>query len=212
MIAPPLPRPIVDPSTSYGRIGDEHGNPIGASGRSRPLRCWRWRAGTNPAPNDGLTRAGQNKLVLTIVTGEDNPEEAAWFAKAVAEESAGAIEVKIDNASLLTGRPTRSRTSSSMSPQGRRSSGSVRARAFDSLGVTSFVGLHAPFLVDSYELEEQILASDWGKELLGGTRSAGVVGLGYIQGPMRQPLGLTRDLVDALRLQGRPDRHSAILI
>ena len=150
--------------------------------------------GTTIAPSDGLSRAGQNKLVLTIVTGEDNPEEAAWFAKAVAEESAGAIEVKIDNRSVPNG-PTYEQDIIKYVAAGKAQLGFSAARAFDSLGVTSFVGLHAPFLVDSYALEEQILASDWAKELLGGTRSAGVVGLGYIQGPMRQPLGLTHDLV-----------------
>ena len=151
--------------------------------------------GTTTAPSDGLTRAGQNKLVLTIVTGQDNPEEAAWFAKAVAEESAGAIEVKIDNTSVPTS-PTYEQDIIKYVAAGKAQLGFSAARAFDSLGVTSFVGLHAPFLVDSYELEEQILASDWAKELLGGTRSAGVVGLGYIQGPMRQPFGFTRDLVE----------------
>ena len=64
------------------------------------------------------------------------------------------------------------------------------------------MGLHAPFLVDSYELEEQVLASDWANELLGGTRSAGVVGVGYIQGPMRRPLGLTRELVELSDYKG----------
>ena len=41
-----------------------------------------------------------------------------------------------------------------------------------------------------------MLSSDWGKALLDGTRDAGVVGLGYFQGPMRRPLGMTRDLVE----------------
>ena len=58
------------------------------------------------------------------------------------------------------------------------------------------------FLSTDYELEEQVLASDWAKELLGGTRSAGVVGVGYIQGPMRRPLGLTRELVELSDYKG----------
>jgi TRAP-type C4-dicarboxylate transport system substrate-binding protein len=157
--------------------------------------------GTTTAPNDGLTRAGQNKLVLTIVTGESNPEEASWFAKAVAEESAGAIEVKIDNTSVSTS-PTYEQDVIKYVAAGKAQLGFSAARVFDSLGITSFVGLHAPFLVDSYELEEQILASDWAKELLGGTRSAGVFGIGYIQGPMRRPLGLTRDLVELSDYKG----------
>ena len=103
----------------------------------------------HPVPNDGLTRAGQNKLVLTIVTGEDNPEEAAWFAEAVAEESAGAIEVKIDNTSVLTSPTYEEQDIIKYVAAGKAQLGFSAARAFDSLGVTSFVGLHAPFLVDS---------------------------------------------------------------
>ena len=109
--------------------------------------------GITPVPSDGLTRVGQNKLVLTIVTGESNPEEATWFAKAVAEESAGAIEVKINNTSVSTG-PTYEQDIIKYVAAGKAPLGFSAARAFDSLGVTSFVGLHAPFLVDSYELEE----------------------------------------------------------
>jgi TRAP-type transport system periplasmic protein len=153
------------------------------------------------APSDGLTRAGQNKLVLTIVTGESNPEEATWFADAVAEESAGAIEVKIDNTSVPLG-PTYEQDIIKYVAEGKAQLGFSAARAFDSLGATSFIGLHAPFLVDSYELEEQVLTSDWAKELLRGTRSAGVVGVGYIQGPMRRPLGMTRELVDLSDYKG----------
>ena len=155
--------------------------------------------GTVVAPSSGAgnadTKAGQNKLVLTIVTGEGNPEEARWFVEAVAEESAGTIEIKIDNTSV--GLPASYETEViKYVAAGNAQLGFSAARAFDTLGATAFIGLHAPFLVDSYELEEQILASDWAKELLGGTRSAGVVGVGYIQGPMRRPLGMTRELVD----------------
>ena len=146
-------------------------------------------AGTTAAPSEGLTRAGLNKLVLTIVTGESNPEEATWFADAVAEESAGAIEVKIDNTSVPIG-PTYEQDVIKYVAAGKAQLGFSAARAFDSLGATSFVGLHAPFLVDSYELEQQVLASDWAKELLGGTRSTGVVGVGYIRGPCDGRLAL----------------------
>ena len=151
------------------------------------------------APSAGggndTTKAGQNKLTLTIVTGEGNPEEARTYADAVAQESDGTIEVKIEN-EVVPVAPTYEQEIIKYVAAGKAQLGFTATRAFDTLGVSSFMGLSAPFLIDSYELEEQVLASDWATKLLEGTRPAGVVGLGYLQGPMRRPLGLTRELVD----------------
>ena len=149
------------------------------------------------------TKAGQNKLVLTIVTGEGNPEEARWYVDAVAEESAGTIEIKIDNSRSSAGLPAEYETDVIKDvADGKAELGFTGARAFDTVGVTSFMGLNAPFLIDSYDLEAQVIATDWANELLAGTRPAGVVGIGYIQGPMRRPLGITRELVDLADYNG----------
>ena len=62
-----------------------------------------------------------------------------------------------------------------------------------------------------------MLGSDWAQKLLDGTRSAGVVGLGYVQGPLRQPLGITRALTSASSFQGakfgiRPSKVSEMTL
>jgi TRAP-type C4-dicarboxylate transport system substrate-binding protein len=154
--------------------------------------CGATAGGPNPI---GDTRAEQDRLVLTIATGESNPEEATAFALNVADVSDGSIEVKVDNASI-TGVPDYETRVINHVAEGKAQLGFVAARAFDTVGVTGFVGLHAPFLIDSYELEAQVLASKWGQALLDGTRPAGVVGISYLQGPFRRPLGLTRELAD----------------
>jgi TRAP-type C4-dicarboxylate transport system substrate-binding protein len=163
-------------------------------------------AGCGSAGQDtggGDTRAEQNQLVLTIATGEGTPVEATVFAEAVAEVSEGSIEIKVDNTSVPGhGVPAYETDVINHVADGKAQLGFVAARAFDSVGVRSFAGLHAPFLIDSYELEELVLASDWGQALLDGTRSAGLVGIGYIQGPLRRPLGLTRPLTDLAAHQG----------
>nr|MBA2719836.1 TRAP transporter substrate-binding protein DctP [Chloroflexota bacterium] len=152
---------------------------------------------TTPAPSAGGdkpgTGVGQNRLTLTIVTGEGEAEEASAYAKAVADVSNGTIEIKVDNTTIA---PTANYEADTIKhvAAGAAELGSVGARAFDLVGVKSFVGLHAPFLIDNYTLQEQVLTSDWGKALLDGTRTAGVVGLGYFQGPLRRPLGITRPL------------------
>jgi TRAP-type C4-dicarboxylate transport system substrate-binding protein len=141
--------------------------------------------------------AGQNRLSLTIVTGEGSAEEAGSFAKAVASVSNGAIEVKVDNHTIVGDiDPGYETNVIKYVAEGKAQLGFVASRAFDTVGVKSFVGLQAPFLIDSYQLEDRVLSSDGAKALLDGTRSAGVVGLSYLQGPMRRPLGLTRDLVE----------------
>jgi TRAP-type C4-dicarboxylate transport system substrate-binding protein len=147
------------------------------------------------------TKAAQNKLVLTIVTGEASPAEAMLYATAVEEISEGSIEVKIDNTSVSLG-PVYEQDLINYVADGKAQLGFTAARAFDTLGVSSFVGLHAPFLIESYELQEQVLASDWAKALLEGTRPAGVVGVGYQQGPMRRPVGFTHELVDLADYNG----------
>lgn len=70
----------------------------------------------------------------------------------------------------------------------------IPARAWDTLGVTSFQALHAPFLVDSLELERSVLTGPLGAEMLDGVRVAGVEPLGALPGPLRFPLGISRDL------------------
>lgn len=157
--------------------------------------------GVGPNASRGDTRADQNRLVLTIVTGEADPEEATAFAAAVAEVSAGSIEVTVDNESVPVV-PAYETEVIKYVAEGKAELGFVAARAFDTVGVQSFVGLHAPFLIDSYELEEQVLRSDWGQALLEGTRSAGVVGISYLQGPVRRPLGYARALLDPADYEG----------
>ena len=78
----------------------------------------------------------------------------------------------------------------------------IPARAWDTLGVTSFQALHAPFLVDSLELERRVLTGPLGAEMLDGVRAAGVEPVGVLPGPLRFPLGISRDLVGAAAYRG----------
>ena len=66
------------------------------------------------------------------------------------------------------------------------------SRAFDSVGVAAFDALHAPLLIDSYALERRALQSPLVREMLGGLKPLGVVGLGILPGPLRKPLGVSR--------------------
>jgi TRAP-type C4-dicarboxylate transport system substrate-binding protein len=140
--------------------------------------------------------AGQNRLSLTIVTGEGAAEEADAFARAVDDVAHGTIVVKVDNQAIRIVDSSYETAVIQYVAAGKAQLGFSASRAFDTLGVKSFVGLQAPFLIDSQELEDRVLSSDSAKALLDGTRSAGVVGISYLQGGIRMPLGLTRDLVE----------------
>jgi TRAP-type C4-dicarboxylate transport system substrate-binding protein len=66
----------------------------------------------------------------------------------------------------------------------------VGARAFDSLGVTSFQALVAPFLVDSYELQDRVFAAGIPARMLEGLAPMDLTGIGVLPGPMRQMAGV----------------------
>ena len=150
-----------------------------------------------PVVGRGDTRADQNPIVLTIATGEGTPIEAQGFADAVAQLSEGSIDVRVDNASVRGHHDPHYETKViEYVAGGNAELGFVAARAFETVGVQSFAPLQAPFLIDSYDLEAQVLALPAVQALLEGTRSAGVIGIGYIQGPLRRPLAYTRPLLD----------------
>jgi len=58
------------------------------------------------------------------------------------------------------------------------------------MGVTSFQALVAPFLVDSYELQDRVFAAGIPARMLGGLDALGLTGIGVLPGPMRQMIGI----------------------
>jgi TRAP-type C4-dicarboxylate transport system substrate-binding protein len=60
-------------------------------------------------------------------------------------------------------------------------------RAWDSVGVHSFDALNAPFVVDSYALQERVLTSDLVSRMLAGPSRLHLVAIGVLPGPMRVP-------------------------
>lgn len=71
----------------------------------------------------------------------------------------------------------------------------IPARAWDTLEVKSLQALQAPLLVDSLQLERRVITSPVGAKMLAGVRAAGVEPVALLPGPLRRPLGVTRDLL-----------------
>jgi TRAP-type C4-dicarboxylate transport system substrate-binding protein len=69
------------------------------------------------------------------------------------------------------------------------------ARVFDTMGVTSFQALQAPMLIDSYPLEQAVVASDIPGQMLQGLTKVGVRGLGVLADGLRKPVAVKHPLL-----------------
>jgi TRAP-type C4-dicarboxylate transport system substrate-binding protein len=68
----------------------------------------------------------------------------------------------------------------------------IPARTWDLLGVTSLQALHAPFLVSTEDLVEEVVQSDLAGAMLAGLDQAGVEGLALLPEGLRHPVGFER--------------------
>jgi TRAP-type transport system periplasmic protein len=73
---------------------------------------------------------------------------------------------------------------------GKADLGWAGARVFDTIGVTSFQALQAPMLIDSYALEQAVVASDIPGQMLQGLDKVGVRGLGVLPDGLRKPVAV----------------------
>jgi TRAP-type C4-dicarboxylate transport system substrate-binding protein len=67
--------------------------------------------------------------------------------------------------------------------------GWIAARAWDTVGVTSFQALQAPFLITDHGLLTEVLASPMADEMIASLGDVGLVGLGLYPDGLRYPLG-----------------------
>jgi TRAP-type C4-dicarboxylate transport system substrate-binding protein len=68
-------------------------------------------------------------------------------------------------------------------------------RVFDTIGVTSFGALQAPMLIDSYALEQAVVASDIPGQMMQGLTKVGVRGLGVLADGMRKPIAVKQPML-----------------
>jgi TRAP-type transport system periplasmic protein len=143
------------------------------------------KAGGRPLPHP---------IVLSIANHETEGRDLAEYAAAVDGLSEGSIQLErregwrsaladYDRATLADVRA------------GRIDLAKIAVRSLDTVGVTDFQALTAPFLVDSIALERTVLASPLGDEMLAGLARAGVVGVAVVPGEPRRPFGQRRRFV-----------------
>src|SRR5215217_1999097 len=78
---------------------------------------------------------------------------------------------------------------------GKADLGWAGARVFDTMGVTSFQALQAPMLIDSYALEQAVVASELPGQMLQGLTKVGVRGLGVLGDGLRQPIAVKHPML-----------------
>jgi TRAP-type C4-dicarboxylate transport system substrate-binding protein len=147
----------------------------------------------------GSDKAGgkpeEKPLVLTLESEDDVALSGApEFADAVERLSHGSMRIRF----LQAGRSSEVEFERGVVQDvrgGRAQLGIVGTRVWDTTGVTSFRALLAPFLVDSLDLQRQVLESSLAESMLEGVGEAGVVGIALLPGPLRHPLGLSRAFV-----------------
>ena len=140
----------------------------------------------------GGQRTVGKPVVLTLAQ-HDAGYGGDQFAAAIAERSGGSIRIAVR--SEWQGPADFERSIVDDVRMGKADLGVVAVRAWDTLGVTSFRGLIAPFLVDSLELERRVLESPLAARMLAGVERAGVVGVAVLPGPLRRAFGYRRALV-----------------
>lgn len=148
-------------------------------------------------------------------TGRSGGDQLTTFAGLAKKLSDGSIAITAgpepDN-----GRPDTSAEALKMVRDDRADLAVVSARTFDTLGVTSFQALQAPYLVTSNELADKVLADPIADKMLEGTRRLGLVGLGLAFDFLAYPGGfgapvLSPDDYRGEAFQVRPSRASDLL-
>jgi TRAP-type C4-dicarboxylate transport system substrate-binding protein len=124
-------------------------------------------------------------VVLTLANGNDGPGELGAFAQAVERESRGTLQIRFAHR-WRSGDPHYETGLIRDVQAGKADLGWVGSRAWDSVGVRDFDALHAPMLIDSYELEERVVRDALATRMLRALRPLGLEGIGVLPGPLRR--------------------------
>jgi TRAP-type C4-dicarboxylate transport system substrate-binding protein len=143
--------------------------------------------------SDNSDRSGGDKpveaKVLTMANANFEVGELEAFDEAVRQVSGGRLRIKWLN-EYGRGRDGNAEVNLVRDVSaGKADLGWAGTRVFDELGVTAFNPLHAPLLIDSYELEEKVLSDGVADPMLDSLGELGLQGIGVLPGPLRRPLG-----------------------
>jgi TRAP-type C4-dicarboxylate transport system substrate-binding protein len=150
------------------------------------------KAGGRPLPHP---------IVLSIANHETEGRDLAEYVAAVEGLSNGSIRLE-RHEEWRSALADYDRATVADVRAGRIDLAKIAVRSLDTVGVTDFQPLMAPFLVDSIALERTVLASPLGDEMLAGLARAGVVGVAVVPGEPRRPFGQRRRFVAPTAYRG----------
>ena len=127
--------------------------------------------------------------MLRLANANGDARELQPFVDAVARRSGGTLRIDVRDR-WRGGDPRAEAGIVGDVAAGKAELGWTGARAFHDLGVDDFDALVAPLLIDSYDLEEQVVRDPLAGEMLAGLDAVGVTGVGILPGPLRKPLGV----------------------
>lgn len=156
--------------------------------------------------SDPPTKAAGDSPPITLTaratTGPGAPggDQLAEFARQAGELSAGDISINVVDP--LEGGANSETPTVKAVQSGEVDIGFVPARVFDTLGVNSLRALQAPFLIDSNELADKVLADSVADDMLAGLGDVGLTGLALTFDSLRQPVGTTAPLIEPADFAG----------
>jgi TRAP-type C4-dicarboxylate transport system substrate-binding protein len=133
--------------------------------------------------------------VVLRLANHDSSLDLDEYVDAVERLSSGSIRIELENGWRKGQVDYEPRTIDDVRDGGVEMA-KVSARAFDTAGVRSLQPLVAPFVVDSYALQREVLRSDVAAEMLRGVERLDLVGVALLPGDLRRPFGVGRPLVE----------------
>ena len=130
--------------------------------------------------------------VLKLANANDSTDELQLFIDQVEKVSNGRLRIEPVN----NWRKDETRYEMGLVQDvkaGKADLGWVGSRALAGVGVQSFEPLHAPLLIDSYELQDQVLEGDADERMLADLEGIGLAGVAVLPGPL-QYLQLDREV------------------
>ena len=141
-------------------------------------------------------------VILTLANDSGDFSGAQPFADAVKEVSHGALQIRIEGPSARLG-DLDSETGLIRAVQaGQAQLGITGTQAFDTIAAGGLQALQAPFLINSYTLQREVLDSDLPQKMLTALRPTGLVGVGLLPGVLARPFGFSRPLLSASDYRG----------
>ena len=174
--------------------------------------------GSGAANKAGAT-ASTTLLRLADSDNLDQPSviPVEHFAAEVRKRSGGSLRVQIVFEAAGKSTPRVESKTIGMVKAGHYDIGVVGARAWDLSGDKSFRAIQAPFLIDSENLLDRVLASPIASSMLQSLSGQGLTGLGLVPEYLRHPIGIRRPLASLSDFRGAririlPSRTSAAVI